>query len=125
MTDLTPESRTPASSADHPVDPDRPEPAPVTRRLQAWMLDWLFIGLGWILIAIFSPGPIAGSIFLPDLLSEWSLLLWLFGYRPVSTLLWHGTPAKRLLGIYVGDRAGYPCPPSACSAASCHSWPSA
>jgi len=74
------------------------------------MLDWLFIGLGWIVIAILSPGPIAGSMFLPDLLSEWSLLLWLFGYRPVFTLLVNGTPAKRLLGMYVGDRDGYPLP---------------
>ena len=70
------------------------------------MLDSLFLGLGFVLIAIWL-GSDDENTFLVEFL-PWLLPLWLFGYRPLSTLLVNGTPAKQLLGMYVGDRAGYP-----------------
>ncbi|MER0242962.1 RDD family protein [Streptomyces sp. HSW2009] len=92
----------------YPTVPGREPPADLPERLSAGLLDLLFV-------AVLVPVPIVLDDWAGDalgwptgLVATTGLLALVFGYSPVSTARWGGTPGKRIRGLRVahaGDGA--------------------
>jgi uncharacterized RDD family membrane protein YckC len=94
------------------------------RRLLAWIIDYLLISfissfiLSFLLIFIFGfEGPetfVYDENFIRDMsdtLGPWQYLIFVIWWLYEAGFLagnWQATPGKRLLGLYVTDKEGYP-----------------